>query len=544
MLYSTFNKYIKDRFFNAENIGSHIVLSVDKLTIDDFCRENNTTEIALRREFQRLFSENWDFALKFENFFGLAAIQVYVAHQMEDDDKYTCNQYNPRFIDILKGENIENIDIEKLYRLYQIQLWNGLKNWCTTYGFFLEIPKPKEKRNKYIQYPLSQALLNQKDLSSLPLLFAENSIKPYNKIGFTEFQKVIKELDEIPKNIPTPHYSKIKKRLIKIQNGSLLELLYRQVFEYYCNWDGEIPELAQKQILKRLNVQELEKSTNYLLYEDQYFQILDHKYVLIESLNIDSSDLKQRIKKHYRLSNSDFIIFVKDEYGDWVETKYLERGTKNLIVIEKGDSIEYLLKQIDSKLEVQDYKYYSTLEITISEDYQAAGWLSILLKEKSKPYIIENGLKLDRRVWMSQAGPTIIFEKIVEAWLISSRASSNIEEIKLTDNNLSFKLTAFLPGHYVLVVKDFGKIKFEIKEPSVNANECIKGWNISKKPALWESNSEPFQICGLVNSFTTEQDPNSEIRDWINVNINRFGKTKSQYNNQVTNAINQANHGI
>lgn len=544
MHYSKFNQYIKKRFFKNDDIGSHVVLSVDKQVIDDFCRENNTTEQDLRKEFQCLFSRDWSYALENENFFGLAAIQVYVAHQMGDDEKYSSDEYNPRFIEILKGDSKKTIDIEKLYRDYQIQLWTTLKKWCLKNGFFFEIPKDKKYKGRFIQYPLTQALLNQKDLSKLPLLFAENGIKPYNKIGFDEFQKIIKELDEIPRNIPTPHYAEIRNRLLKNQNGSLLELLYRQVFEYYCDWDGEIPELAQKQILKRLNVQELEKTTNYLVYEEHFFQVIDYKYALIERIDIDSIDLKQRIKKHYRLSNSDFIIFIKDEYGDWVETKYLERGTTNLIVIEKGDPIEYLLKQIDSKQEVQNYKYYSTLEITIPGDYQASGWLSKLLKEKSKPFIIENGLKLDRKVWMSQAGPTIIFEKIVKAWLISSHASSNIEEIKLTDNNLSFKLTAFLPGHYVLAVRDFGKIKFEIKEPSVNANECIKGWNISKKPALWEPNSEPFQICGLVNSFTTEQDSNSEIRDWINVNINRFGKTKSQYNNQVTNAINQANHGI
>lgn len=544
MIYDDFNTFIRDEFFCSKNKGSHVVLSVDQSIIEKFCNENNTSEQELRKEFQRLFSEHWNYALEDENFFGLAAIQVYVAHQMGEGDGYTSKMYNPRLTDILKRNDEQSFNIELIYEKYQDQLWLKLKMWCKENGYFIEIPNIGKNKGRYIQYPLSQALLNQDDLERLPLLFAENSIKPYNKIGFNEFQRIIKELDEIPRNIPTRHYAKIRNRLIRIQNGSLLEFLYRQVFEYYCNWDGEIPELAQKHKIKRLNRQELEKSSNYLMYEDQYFQILDYKYILIEKINIDSIDLKQRIKEHYRLSNPNLIIFVKDEYGDWVENKYLEKGTKNLIVIEKGDSIEYLLKQIDPKQEVRNYKYYSTLEITIPDDYHASGWLSKLLKEKSKPFIIEDGLKLDRKVWISQAGPTIIFEKIVKAWLISSNTSSNIEEIELAENNLKFKLTAFPSGNYVLVVRDYGKIKFEINEPKVATINCINGWQISKKPAVWEPNAETFQICGLQNSFIAEQDSTSEIRNWIDVNTNRSKTTKNQYSNQVTNALKRAKNGI
>ncbi len=191
MIYAKFNQYIKDQFFKTESKGSQIVLSVDKQEIKAFCHENGISEQQLIEEFRRLFSENWDEALKDDNFFGLIALQIYVAHQMGEIGRYSHQMYNPRLSDILKRDNKQTFYIELLYERYQDQLWLELKDWCKEKGFFIEIPTVGKYKGRYIQYPLSQALLNQNDLSKMPILFATLGIKPVNRIGFDNFRNLI-----------------------------------------------------------------------------------------------------------------------------------------------------------------------------------------------------------------------------------------------------------------------------------------------------------------------------------------------------------------
>lgn len=543
MIYTRFNLFIKNRFFRSENRGSHVVLSVDKQVIDEFCQENDITEQQLKDEFRKLFTFNWDEAFKPDNFFGLIALQVYVAHSMGEKDGYSKNEYNQRLEDILKFSYLP-FNIEKLYKDYQDSLWGKMKIWCEERGFFIEIPKPRSYSGCYIQYPLSQALLNQYDLDRLPLLFSSNWIKPFHRIDFCEFRNVIKELEPKQKNILSTHFFQVKERLQKYRDGLLLDLLYRQIFEYYCNWGGEIPVFESKQFKVCFNRQELLKSSNILIFNEQNIQVLDYKYNLIETISIDTIDLFHRIKKHYKLFNSEYVFFIKDEYDDWVETEYLETGSNNLILLGNTNGLIYSFKQHNLESKITSFKYFSTIEIELQQGYEAEGWLGRNLKERNKPCVIVNGLKLDRKTWMFQAGPDIKFEKIVDAWLINSDTTNNIEKLKLTINGLIKKFTSYPPGQYVLAIRDYGKIKFEIKEPSNNSSNCTKGWKISKKSALWKSDSEPFQVCGLVNSFSTEQDSNSEIRDWINANMIENQKEQNQINTLIINAINRAKHGI
>lgn len=542
MIYEKFNVYIKEKYF--ANIGSHVVLSVDKQVIEEFCRDNTISEQQLIDEFRQLFSDNWDLALDPENFFGLIAIQVYVAHSMNKEEGYSKDMYNPRLSDILKKEVNQTFYIELLYERYQDQIWLELKTWCKEKGFFIEIPKEGKYKGRYIQYPLSQALLNQDDLNRLPILFVKNEIKPINRSGFYEFCKVIKELDCKHKDILTAHYFRVKERLLKYRNGELLDLLYRQIFEYYCNWVGEIQEFELKQFSRSLNQQELLSSKYFLTYDEPYIQILDFSNTLIEKIEINTRELFPRIKKHYRLSHPDLIFFIKDEYGDWAETKYLEAGLKNLIIFKRDSSEEYLFKQIDSKYELKMFNYFAIIEIKIPKDYEPGDWLKRYLRERKKPFSIENGLKLDSKTWMYQAGPDIKFEKVIEVRIINSDANSNIEKLDLTEK-MTISLRDYSPGKYVLIFPDYGSITINIKSLTYNNDsDCKMGWVIAKKPIIWKPSDRQFQISGLVNSFNHERTDESEIRLWIDANISKTENPNKQNNTLITNALNRAKYGI
>ncbi len=46
-IFNAFCRYVDERIFSKENMGSYVALVIDQSFVDDFCRENHTTEDAL-----------------------------------------------------------------------------------------------------------------------------------------------------------------------------------------------------------------------------------------------------------------------------------------------------------------------------------------------------------------------------------------------------------------------------------------------------------------------------------------------------------------
>lgn len=536
MIYSIFNQYIKDRFFNAAPIGSHIVLSVDKQIIDDFCDKESTSEHELRKEFQRLFSEHWDFALAEENFFGLAAIQVYVANQMGDehisDKEISARNYRDRLVQYL------NVSLSTLNRFFktdedQDKLWGNIKNWAEKNDFILGLPEKNEGPWSKVKYPLSQSLLNQQDLKHLPKLFQSAGLNPFEQFCFDDFMGLVEKAEN---NIILPnHFTHVKCRLEKL---GLDNLLYKQIFEYYSNWDGRIifeVETDRRQTRKQ-DYKEQPPSIFYN-HESQEIHVFNNQSAFVK-ISINTRDVFQKIKKHFNPPNKNVLFFIKDEYyGDWKFSRYLVKGEQNLMISTNDEALEYLAKRIDANCQITNKLSCVITILRIGDDYEPNSFWENYFPKVSLPVKIINGLKLNRKQWMYQAGPDLSFSQPIDAWI-------NGERISTTEELPIISLRYCESGLYVLKIRGFIPIRIEIDNPTFENKEISNGWHISKKPALWNPNSEPFQICGLVNSFTSEQASNSEIRDWIDVNTNRFGTTKSQYNDQITNALNRAKNGI
>ena len=217
MIYFRFNQYIKDQFFKTENIGSHVVLSVDKHVIDEFCKENEISEQQLKEEFRRLFSESWHFATQAENFFGLTAIQVYVAHSMSEEQingyYISKSNYRDRLCNFL---NITNDQLGRLFDYYQDNLWNQLENWAIKNHFYLNLPELSFGPWSKVRYPLSQALLNQNDLSYLPNLYVISGLKPFEMISYYDFKGIICKSEN--SGILTNRFFRLKEKLLKEDN--------------------------------------------------------------------------------------------------------------------------------------------------------------------------------------------------------------------------------------------------------------------------------------------------------------------------------------
>lgn len=537
MIYEKFNTFIKHEFFCPANKGSHIILSVDRSVIDKFCQENAITEQELRTEFQRLFSEYWNDALENENFFGLAAMQVYVAHLMEDEHDsekaISARNYRERLIKFLQ---INESRLSILFRTDEDQdkLWGNLEKWAEKNDYNLGLPAKNEGPWSKVKYPLSQSLLNLQDFKFLPNLYRNVGLRPFEQLYLDDFIGLVEKAEN--SDFMPNHFCKVKKRLEKDHNEALL---YKQMFEHYSDWDGGI--IFENESEKR---QPREQSNDaqipFLIYncERQEIQIFDNQSAPL-SHDINSRNILHKIKNHFRLPYREVLFFTKDDYhGDWVFSRYLVKGEQNLIISVIDEAFEYHAKKIDVNCKITIYLSCVITELKIIDDYEPDSFWEKYFPKVPPPVIIKNGLKLDRKRWMYQAGPDLFFFKPVDAWLNGIRIT-NIEDSPI------ISLRNYDARIFILKIRGFSPIKIEIDKPSIENSEIKKGWSISKKPRVWKPNSEPFQICGLVNAFTTEHDSNSEIRDWINVNINLPVPEENKNNNRVTtNAINRSKYGI
>lgn len=536
MIYSKFNNYIRNEFFCSSNKDSHVVLSVDQSTIDKFCDKESTSEQELRKEFQRLFSEHWDYALENENFFGLAAIQVYVAHQMgdeyESEKDISARKYRDRLAQYFE---ISYSALNKFFKTNedQDQLWGNLKNWAEKNDFNLGLPEKNEGPWSKVRYPLSQSLLNQDDLKYLPNLYCNAGLSPFEQFCFDDFWGLV-EKAEI--NVPLPdHFKRVKEKLKKDGNENLL---YKQMFEHYSNWDGQIifEDETEKRIAKK---QIFNNEETLLIYnnEQQEIQIFQN-YCEPSRLSINTRDVFQKIKEHFKLPFKNVLFFIKDEYyGDWKFSRYLVKGEQNLMISTNDEALEYHAKRIDASCQITNKLSCVITILRISDDYEPNSFWENYFPKVSLPIKIKNGLKLNRKQWMYQAGPDLSFSQPVDAWI-------NGERISTTEELPIISLRYCEAGLYVLKLRGLSPIRIEIDNPSFENQEVLNGWQISEKPAAWESKAENFQICGLRNYFITDQESTSEIRDWIDANTNRSKTTKNQYSNQVTNTIKRAKYGI
>lgn len=53
-VFRAFCYYVNERIFSKENLGSYVALVVDQSFVDDFCKENHTTEDALMHDVRKI----------------------------------------------------------------------------------------------------------------------------------------------------------------------------------------------------------------------------------------------------------------------------------------------------------------------------------------------------------------------------------------------------------------------------------------------------------------------------------------------------------
>lgn len=520
MIYQQFNYFIYEYFFNSNNTGDEIIMSVDESVINQFQKGHKVTNAELQESFKYHFQRNWEYALELNNevpnFFGLIAIQIYIASLMEDDEvnDFSKNDYNPR---LAKYLGIAENNIENIYSKWQDNIWQKLKDWATERGFNIYIGEKGKYKGRYIKYPLSHSLLNKDDLKYIPLLFDYCGYTPHEEISFLDFK------DEIGKHIDTlkitKHFVKIKSRLEKDGN---LDRLYNQIYSFYNNeWEGDVSIISEK----KSNNSDIEtvktiKSVYYYYdYERGAILKLAGNDNLHETINITELNLISKIKK-----GANILFFEKGNYEEWQYTRTISCQTY-IIICERYQSD--IINQLGNVL--NDFSYKSNNLYTIKE-VEVTNSNNRYFSKDTNAYSFQNGLKVGRNQWLKNAGPDIV---------VNDNNQIRIDGVPQKEQRIS--LRNFEVGTYKI---RGGTIRTDIEIVELPYNSSISketGWNIGKKNNKWQFTENEFNINGLNYNFGKVAIA-EDTQTWLNIVAKRT--KKQEYKTQVINALNRRNYGI
>lgn len=525
MNYDKFNQYIKEKFFPPEKKGETIIFSVDEAIIANYLENEGVPyEFFIKYGFAEL-TESWSAQCEDENYFGLCAIQVYIASLMHNDYKFTSGAYNPRF------ESFFGIDSNKRHKLfsnYQIAIWEKLEQWCNDNNFIINIPQKEDFQwNRiYVSYPLSQSLLNKEDLKKTSILFEKIGIKKSEYISFSDFSQLIENADN--GDCINTHYDKIKARLLK-DFGSTHQL-YQQIYNYFVeNWDGLYPQREELKIaVKRSHT--IKQNIHFFLNKThEYISILDDEYETIASVSLSDIDVFNCIEKYQNVYSEEFLIFKIETISEEAEyVRKFELGERYVIICKQNSKASNFIPSLCSAEKFENGIYDIFISQILRKKSNHHFWEKYFSLQ-SRNYKIEGGVKLGYKIWMLGCGPKIIFDEKSGAWINGKKT----EEIEIDCTN-------FPIGLYK-IVKDNSIEKIEIKAPLNTKNEDSSGWNIDSQTNKWEYIDENFQISGLINSFPKESET-STIKNWTEALTVR--NIDIDYSSTILRAIKRAKYGI
>lgn len=463
-IFHRFCLYVDKTIFSKRNIGGTIAFIVDQAFVDDFCKQEETTEDILLRDVRcRLYSPDRNHL----HIKGILAIQLFAASKREDSGGITEANYRDRLSQVLNWDinDLQNWMIE-----HQEHFWNSLYKWCDDNGFHIAKCRPKTGAGRYVQYPVQQAnrVFTLKDLKYISYHFVENNLQPGEDIQERDFWKILKK-NSLASYVHTPH----GKRLI--QNPEYIQDAYIQIFNHFLRWDGSY---LNYKINKSGSI-ESEKTFLYLTGDYDHIDIKDINFKRVKRLELKDIDIHD-IQADYRFKRPNLILFRRYEnYNDyWEETRYLEDQEDGIAIVFKSSAI-YSTWDSASRLFSHLKPVYKTDELTVYR-FKYSLSLSSLYTER-RFFVLVGGLKIGRMQYIVDVPPTLKMERESIFWI-----DGELPNKRITNGNLTLDFLDV--GHHEIKFPNHKALEFEIVNCNVGASQWddqFNKWSLQRNANLW-----------------------------------------------------------
>lgn len=437
-------------------------------------------------------------------YFGLLAIQCYAATLMENDQKSTDRAYKLRLAQILRINNVGELDSLMTERVkgntIQELIWIYAKQFILeTWSQHLDIPAIKTHAFKHVQFPKSQSLLNREDLKCFSSFFLK-SFKFDDSVNFEYFK------------IQLGHFinSSTTQRVKNVFNNPLKrEPAFRQVFNAFLSWDGSGSEIEKN-----------EKETK--LDQNLIFRFINDQprfYLYPSLVEIPGGEVLSY--RGYRPFYSELRIFNEMEYylNEYEDSRFIyEKRPVFILVKNNSNSRLYSHLSNNSLQEFEITSEQTLFKITI-EDPSMSGELASYFSD-IQPVTLLGGLKLSGgKVYLQGFGPTIL---------------SSFDFTTLCDSQVvKYNPSTAVPGTYYVRSGRFKDCRFVIKNSvaefdKINARN--NGWNLSSYNI-----NQQFDVEGCMVKQTKKKV--QPLNEWLKLSSGMPSKKNTRFNNILLEAL-------
>lgn len=500
-IFKAFCHYVDDRIFSKENMGSYVAFVVDQSFVDDFCRENHTTQNALITSVRSVM---WNYFYTYDHLFvkGLIAIQLFAASKRADSDNMTAQAYYGRLHQVI------GLDVTKLRTWmteYQDMIWSTLYKWCDNNHFLITRCRPRPGKGRYVQYPIDQAkrVFTEEDLLHIAKSFVDKHLYPGEDITEYDFWKIV---DKRRLSL-TSHATKV------IDNSVLDDDYLSQIYNFYLRWNGNF-KFREK--TNRVN-SSLNVSFAYFTDDLTLLEIRNENLKLLHCFNVNSVKYSE-VQKHFTFRRNGILLFRKDDIYDnrWQEVRSIEAdddddytkesGNYGLLVCFKGYAEERLVNRLRSRERMLLREFPNILIFKITRRYLTEEFFGT-----KRFYELYGGFKIGRNTYLSGATPILRLHKRTMVWIDGNAVDEDAVEGDFLLNQLDV-------GTHYIKMPNAKSIKIEVVETTPNIWEWQSGynkWQIGKKPALWQNTESISGIVGL--DFSSVCDQNSSLDECVTI---------------------------
>ena len=480
-IFNAFCRYVNERIFSKENMGSYVALVVDQSFVDDFCRENHTTEDALMSSVRSIL---WRYRHDELSIKGIVAIQLFAASKRANTDGLTVKNFRDRLSQVV---NWDINDLDQWMATYQDDIWNSLYTWCD--NNYIKITKTKRRNGPYcyVQYPVTQALrvFNEEDMFYIARAFVDKHLYPGEDISEMDFWRIISK-HSISSYFQTRHAYDV------VANSVSDDDFYSQIYNYYLRWNGKYK--FREKVVKTDPA--LTEVFAYLTDDLRTIEFRNEHLKLLHSLSTEQMNYAN-VKKYVPFKRDGMLLFKKDDVYEnrWQEVRYIdadetdyskESSNYGIVICFKNAvplKLELKLKRCEILLENKFVVIYKLIRRVSTEEF---------FTEK-RPYELYGGLRIGRNTYLKGATPILRLLKPSMVWIDGKFVSETAIDGDYSLNHLE------IGSHYVKLI-NCKKIKIEVVDTTASIWEWQIGynqWQIGKKPVQWNNIKTENGIVGL-----------------------------------------------
>lgn len=362
--YIEFNKWCFDYYLNHNKDIGYGSFFIPPSDIDDFLKRGVNNQASLIfRELQDdwYYLTNNDPKNNIPKCFGLVALQCYAAYLMENDESATEYKYNSRLSTLLE---ITNLHDGSKYGSGSIstqdEIWKRAKHFLEKQQIVIDIPKERERKDRYIQYPLSQVIFNKEDLKKFETFLREFDHELKSDIRWFEIQ-FIKYLTQNERN---KLHTRVQKNILgkydvdPTKRNRDYKLLVKQLYNYFLSkeWQNELKKETHQRSFKRTKVSE-EVRFAFGVYYDLEDDTLE--FYPTENDSTEESQLGDFIKL---LNDKSVFLFEKTSINTQFEyTTYVTLNHEYIVICHPENPLKNSLEEkfeiTFKKIENSDFSF-------------------------------------------------------------------------------------------------------------------------------------------------------------------------------------------